>query len=256
MLIRVPVRSRSSPKITLTCKTERKCHCVNWTQATKMKPRSLEKIATEKMLYSVRHVCLIPRGVLADSRATGFWFRARYHGKEDTLPSVLCVHAKCSHGPSPDTPWYLVQSRFLFSTLETPRNEADATRSPLKGNEPMAQAQNAIKGLGSHHASRASFCLLLDWGGERRLYLNRLKPLRSLQPQLLDWSILFYLVKLVFRVRASVSWKTAGHKRLAVSRERLLGLSSKLYPSNMQRMLKKDLTPFMQSLSRSRPVPF
>ena len=148
MLIRVPVRSRSSPKITLTCKTERKCHCVNWTQATKMKPRSLEKIATEKMLYSVRHVCLIPRGVLADSRATGFWFRARYHGKEDTLPSVLCVHAKCSHGPSPDTPWYLVQSRFLFSTLDTPRNEADATRSPLKGNEPMAQAQNTIKGLG------------------------------------------------------------------------------------------------------------
>ena len=30
----------------------------------------------------------------------------------------------------------------------------------------------------------------------------------------------------------------------------LLGLGSKLYPSNMQRMLNKDLTRFMQILSR------
>ena len=55
MLIRVPVRSRSSPKITLTCKTERKCHCENWTQAKKMEPRLLGKITTEKMFYSARH---------------------------------------------------------------------------------------------------------------------------------------------------------------------------------------------------------
>ena len=55
MLIRVPVRSRSSPKITLTCKTERNCHCVNWTQAKKMEPRLLGKITTEKMFYSARH---------------------------------------------------------------------------------------------------------------------------------------------------------------------------------------------------------
>ena len=31
-----------------------------------------------------------------------------------------------------------------------------------------------------------------------------------------------------------------------------LGLSLKLYPGNMQRMLNKDLTRFMQSLSRER----
>ena len=55
MLIRVPVRSRSSPKITLTCKTERKCHCENWTQAKKMEPRLLGKITAEKMFYSARH---------------------------------------------------------------------------------------------------------------------------------------------------------------------------------------------------------
>ena len=55
MLIRVPVRSRSSPKITLTCKTEGKCHCVNWAQAKKMEPRLLGKITTEKMFYSTRH---------------------------------------------------------------------------------------------------------------------------------------------------------------------------------------------------------
>ena len=55
MLIRVPVRSRSSPKITLTCKTERKYHCVNWTQAKKMEPRLLKTITTEKMFYSARH---------------------------------------------------------------------------------------------------------------------------------------------------------------------------------------------------------
>lgn len=33
---------------------------------------------------------------------------------------------------------------------------------------------------------------------------------------------------------------------------RLLGLASKLYDSNMQRMLNKDLTQFKQSLSRVR----
>ena len=37
---------------------------------------------------------------------------------------------------------------------------------------------------------------------------------------------------------------------LAVASTWLLGLGSKLYPSNMLRMLRKDLTPFMQSISR------
>ena len=38
----------------------------------------------------------------------------------------------------------------------------------------------------------------------------------------------------------------------AVPSARLLGLGSRLYPSNMQRMLNKDLTQFKQSLSRVR----
>ena len=42
-----------------------------------------------------------------------------------TLPSVICVHAKRSHGPLRDTLWWLMQSRLPFSTLETPRNEAE-----------------------------------------------------------------------------------------------------------------------------------
>ena len=36
---------------------------------------------------------------------------------------------------------------------------------------------------------------------------------------------------------------------------RILGLGSKLYPGNMRRMLNKDLTRFMQSLSREHQNP-
>ena len=38
-------------------------------------------------------------------------------------------------------------------------------------------------------------------------------------------------------------------KKLAVVSARLLGLGSRLYPSNMPRMLNRDLTRFMQSFS-------
>ena len=38
----------------------------------------------------------------------------------------------------------------------------------------------------------------------------------------------------------------------AVASARLLGLGSKLYPSNIPRVLNKDLTRFMPSLSRVR----
>ena len=54
-----------------------------------------------------------------------------------------------------------------------------------------------------------------------------------------------------FLVRASVYLQTGGHEP-AVLIARLLGLGSKLYPSNMQRTLNKDLTRFIQSLSRVR----
>ena len=40
------------------------------------------------------------------------------------------------------------------------------------------------------------------------VYLSHVKPLKSPQPSLLDWSILSSLVKLVFRVLASAYWTT------------------------------------------------
>ena len=56
-----------------------------------------------------------------------------------------------------------------------------------------------------HTASSASF-RLLDWVGERGSCLNHVKLLKSAQPKLQDWSIVFSLVKHVFRVLASVYW--------------------------------------------------
>ena len=49
-----------------------------------------------------------------------------------TLPSVLCVNAKRSHGPFHDTRWSLAEVAFsVFQTLETPRNEANRCRLPF-----------------------------------------------------------------------------------------------------------------------------
>ena len=45
---------------------------------------------------------------------------------------------------------------------------------------------------------------LPEWGVKRRLCLNHVKPLRWLQPKLLDQSILFSLFKLVFLSVASI----------------------------------------------------
>ena len=42
--------------------------------------------------------------------------------------------------------------------------------------------------------------------------------------------------------------------KFAVPGARLLSLGLKLYPSNIQRMLNKDFTRFMQSLSRIRQI--
>ena len=48
-----------------------------------------------------------------------------------------------------------------------------------------------------HPSSRVSFCPFLDRGGEKRKpCLNRVKPLKSPQPERLDSSVLFPLVKL------------------------------------------------------------
>ena len=41
---------------------------------------------------------------------------------------------------------------------------------------------------------------------------------------------------------------------LAVASTRLSGLGSKVHPRNIRRMLNRDVTPFMQSLSRVRQI--
>ena len=57
------------------------------------------------------------------------------------------------------------------------------------------------------------------------------------------------LVKLVFRVRASIYWYTpVVIAEPAVPSARLLSLGSKVFPSEMQRMLNKDLARFIQAL--------
>ena len=95
-----------------------------------------------------------------------------------------------------------------------------------------------------HPANRAAFCFL------DRLCLNHVKPLRLLQPKILDHLILYPRVKLVF-LSASICFlmKPMVIPEIAVASEWLLGLGSKLYPSDIQCMLSKDLTQFVQSLS-------
>ena len=60
----------------------------------------------------------------------------------------------------------------------------------------------------------------------------------------------FSLIKMVFRVWASVRWKTAVHNWAHWNKHQLLGLGSELYHSNITHMLRKGLTGFVQSLSR------
>ena len=48
-------------------------------------------------------------------------------------------------------------------------------------------------------------------------------------------------------IEPAVPWKTK-----MAARSGILGLGSRLYPGNMQRIFNKDLTRFMQSLSRER----
>ena len=99
---------------------------------------------------------------------------------------------------------------------------------------------------------RAELHFVFLRGEEKRtLCLNPVNPLRSSKPKLLDQSILFSLLKLFFFEREHPFIdKPIVITEPAVPSAQLLGLGSKLYPSNMQRMLNKDLTRFKQSHSR------
>ena len=80
-----------------------------------------------------------------------------------------------------------------------------------------------------------------------QLCLNHVKPLRSPQPKLLDESIVFSLVKLFFFFVCELLLidKPMVTSEPAVTSAQLLGLGSKLYHSNMQHMLNKDITRFI-----------
>ena len=64
-------------------------------------------------------------------------------------------------------------------------------------------------------------------------------------------SILFFLFKLVFS-NTSICYNPMDISEPAVPSAGLLGLGSKLYPSNMLRMLNKNLNCFVQCLSWAR----
>ena len=106
--------------------------------------------------------------------------------------------------------------------------------------------------LGTLRAEPAFVFFLIE-EKKRRLFLNRVDPLNSPQPELLDWPVLFSLVKQVF-FSASIHLlkRPVAITEPTVPSAWLLGLGSKLFPSNMQRMLNKDLPRFMPSLSRVR----
>ena len=73
---------------------------------------------------------------------------------------------------------------------------------------------------------------------------RRLCPLKGPQPNLLDQSILFYLVKPAFRVSASVYWYTNGHNWARCTKRTAITPGFETYSSNLQCMLSKDLTRF------------
>ena len=109
-------------------------------------------------------------------------------------------------------------------------------------------AYGIMQKLKTHPALRAElpcFSFLIDKKGKGNLPKSR----QSFEPRLLNKSILFSLVKLVFRLQ----------KRLFIDTQviitgpavplgtRLLDLGSKLFPSTIQRMLNNSLTRFMHN---------
>ena len=91
-----------------------------------------------------------------------------------------------------------------------------------------------------HPASRASFCLLEK---SRQVMASQTSGLVNL---------VFSRQTGFFKPEHPFIDKPMVITEPAVPSARALGLGSRLYPSNMQRMLNKDLTQFKQSLSRVR----
>ena len=103
--------------------------------------------------------------------------------------------------------------------------------------------------LNSQWTLHARSEFLFECGGEKEEALPE-----SPQSKVLKKSILLSLslAKMVFLVRASVYYYTDGHNQARCSKHTSIRLGSKLYLSNMPRMLNKGLTRSMQSLSRTQ----
>ena len=103
-----------------------------------------------------------------------------------------------------------------------------------------------------HPASNASFCLL-DWGGEKQALPEWSWIMSNLwgccSPNVRTSQSCSPLSNMFFECEHPFIDKPMVISERAVAIAQLLGLGSKLYPINMPRMLNKDLTRFMQSLS-------
>ena len=99
--------------------------------------------------------------------------------------------------------------------------------------------------------SRASFCFLA-WGGEKDSLSESRQPFEVVEDQTSEPVNLVLSPQTVFFFEREHPFidKPIVITEPAVPSGQLLGLCSKLYPSNMQRMLNKDLTRFKQSFSR------
>ena len=98
----------------------------------------------------------------------------------------------------------------------------------------------------THPASRAFICLL-EWRGEKAALPESRQTFEVAAAQTSGLVILFLSRQTVF-----FEWENPFIDKPmiitepAVASTRLLGLGSKLYPSNMSSMLNKDLTRFLQ----------
>ena len=102
-----------------------------------------------------------------------------------------------------------------------------------------------------HSASRAFFVK----EERRRLCLNCVKPVKTPQPELLDWSILFSLVKLVFECENPFIDKPMVITEPSVP---IAPLGRHLYPSNKltfsSQWLSRDISLFLHEISLSLEI--
>ena len=97
--------------------------------------------------------------------------------------------------------------------------------------------------------AEASFVFLIE-EEKSRLCLNHVKPWGRRSPNVCTSQSCSLLSNVFFECEHPFIDKSKVITEPAVASTQILGLGSKQYPSNMRRMRNKDLTRFIQSLSR------